>query len=218
VIQVLQRRPEARIWDVASGKDVPAPVSDKHVSRQAQAPDGKVALTFDGADTHVHIWDPVTAKALAGVPLDKSGVSYLEFSPDSKVLAVGTGNTVQLVEVATGKPWGPGALQTESGIVTRILFSPDGQLPIGLDRTTRLLIKGRGLYRGPKPKVTLKHSGTQCRIRTVSPVQSSPKSIPGPGNPRRYGGRVQAKLIGQVNRIWGLGESRGDRSSSCDGK
>jgi WD40 repeat protein len=71
----------------------------------AFAPDGKTAAAVSGRGKVV-LWDIESGKADPEIPVDKAGhpISTLAFSPDGKVLAVGTTNAVFLWNLPGGKP------------------------------------------------------------------------------------------------------------------
>jgi WD40 repeat protein len=71
----------------------------------AFAPDGKAVAAVSGRGKVV-LWDIESGKADPEIPVDKAGhpISTLAFSPDGKVLAVGTTNAVFLWNLPGGKP------------------------------------------------------------------------------------------------------------------
>src|SRR5207244_2537647 len=98
------------------------------------SPDAKVLVTRDDADKRAtfRLWDVAKGK-----PYTKSligGGSALPFSPVGKFLAARDGSTVQLLNVATGKPY----QSFVGGLGFR--FSPDGKVvgTAGPDGTVRL--------------------------------------------------------------------------------
>lgn len=88
---------------------------------------GALATGNSVADGQVCIWTPTTGKVLPGLHTS-GGVSGLAFSPDGRLLAVGTASgTVYLWDMATGK-LAATLLNPDSERVSSIAFSPDGKV------------------------------------------------------------------------------------------
>ena len=118
-----------RLWDVATGKEKAALVSDKGavgVTTIAFSPDGKTLAAGGPVGARTVLWDVGTRKPRHVLDMDATS---LAFSPDGHMLAIGHFKTVTLWDVASGKrlaslamglrsPWG----------IHSVAFSPDGKL------------------------------------------------------------------------------------------
>ncbi|MEU4332791.1 nSTAND1 domain-containing NTPase, partial [Nonomuraea dietziae] len=126
-----------RLWDVASGKQIGAPLTGHAsvVHSVAFSPDGK---TLAAGSDHIHLWDIADRKQI-GAPLTTRGfVQTVAFSPDGTTLATGgSDETVRLWDVATRNQV---ALARYTGHITSVAFSPDGRTlaTAGGDWTARL--------------------------------------------------------------------------------
>src|SRR5207245_4133650 len=78
--------PGLRIWDVAAGRLRLAPPNTSSITMLAFAPDGKT-LALGQADGIVKLWDATTWKERVTLPAHSAAVSFIGFSPDSKLLA-----------------------------------------------------------------------------------------------------------------------------------
>ncbi len=95
----------ARLWDVATGKEVRRFTGHKHgaVLSVAFSRDGKQVLT-GSEDQTACLWDTATGKVIRQLTGHMSFVTSVGFSPDSKVvLTLGDDKTARLWDVATGK-------------------------------------------------------------------------------------------------------------------
>jgi RNA polymerase sigma factor (sigma-70 family) len=124
-----------RVWDTATGKEVAAFAGGLTTGTcVAFSPDGRM-LAWGGYDGKVHIRPLTGGKDLftyTEKDLVNKGVACLDFSPDSKVLAVGTGKVIKLFEVVTGKERRTLAHQPKDGQTAlldgiRVHFAPDGK-------------------------------------------------------------------------------------------
>jgi WD40 repeat protein len=122
-----------RSWDLRSGKkrwmaDLPADAYDLAFSR-----DGAVVavacwdLDGDGRNGFVLLVNVATGKELQRIDRQGRSAHALAFSPDGKTLATGgTGHTLRLWDVATGKE--VSALAGHPGPITTTSLSGDGRL------------------------------------------------------------------------------------------
>jgi len=92
-----------RLWDVATGKELPQSAGPGPVLGAALSRDGKLLVTGH-AGNGVHFWDPATGKAVrAALPLD-GPVTAVALSADGKLTAAGnSAGDFALWETAEGK-------------------------------------------------------------------------------------------------------------------
>jgi uncharacterized protein with WD repeat len=131
-----------KVWDIASGKERATLKDHKsHVQAVAISPDGKT-LASGSVDGKIKLWDMATGKERATLHGHNSFVNAVAFSPDGKTLASGsgdntafaccsancrgTGNTLMLWDVASGKQLA--ILQGQRPSVESVAFSPDGKI------------------------------------------------------------------------------------------
>jgi WD40 repeat protein len=113
----------ARVWDVASGKELLRLSHDKEVVDVAFSPDG-TRLATASADYNARIWDAVTGELLLTLPHDDE-VLDVAFSPDGKQLASGSVDaTARIWDAASGE-----LLSTleHAEAVNQLVYSPDGK-------------------------------------------------------------------------------------------
>lgn len=120
------REPDARIWNLESGR---AKVLSGHkdgVAGVALRPDGKL-LASASDDRTVILWDPATNKAIRQLTGHQAPVVRVAFSPDGQRLASASRDkTIKIWDPDSGQE-----LQTLEGHIDTVAclsFSPDGQL------------------------------------------------------------------------------------------
>ena len=127
-----------KIWDLKTGKEAPQPSQDEFGSTLKYiqySPDGKSLLAVTGT-FHFHqplkLLDPRTMKLQRVLPTTTGNVESHAFTPDGKLLAVGTDTTskyvIQLFNPATGKlirKWK--ADRSGNGWGIKLALSPDGR-------------------------------------------------------------------------------------------
>jgi WD40 repeat protein len=155
----------AQVWDIATRRQTGTIANGGTIGNGdlsatnagAFSPDGRIlAIGGDnnvaGGVGAVWLWNVATRHQIGGMltpDLLSGGVTSVAFSPDGQVLAVGGFNDVNhingaydgavwLLNVATGHPIG--SIQTGSGAVTSVAFSPDSKTLVtgGSDGTARL--------------------------------------------------------------------------------
>ena len=105
----------------------------------AVSPAGDVVATA-GHDGTVRFWNVADGRSLGQLPLtEPQRVRSIAFDRTGSVLAVVSGPTVRLWDVATRQPHGPPLLGHRKDVV-KAVFSPDGSLvaSVSLDGTLRL--------------------------------------------------------------------------------
>jgi WD40 repeat protein len=131
----------ARLWDVATGRQIGAPLvvdgAPGGANAVAFSPDGKMLATAD-ADGTAQLWDVATHRQIGSpitvVPHNSQSdqVYTVAFSPDGISLATASEDgTARLWDVATHRQIGtPMAVDTVPGAIptaTAVAFSPDGK-------------------------------------------------------------------------------------------
>jgi RNA polymerase sigma factor (sigma-70 family) len=122
---------DIRFWDTATGKELGRLANLRYISACDLSPDGKTLAILrapDGVANHMilGLWDVSTGRLLRTLSAGKI-LSWVRFSPDGKILMTnGTNSTVQLWDLATGKPR---SLKVANG-VQPAMFNGDGTLVI----------------------------------------------------------------------------------------
>jgi RNA polymerase sigma factor (sigma-70 family) len=127
-----------RLWDLATGQEVPAFKERWGAQAVAFSPDGKLLAT-GARDSPVKLWDVPSGKLVATRTGHSQSVEAVAFSPDGKLLATASQDrTAHLWDVASGKELAVCAGHV--GKVTSVAFSPDGKLLAtgGEDRNVHL--------------------------------------------------------------------------------
>ena len=127
----------ARLWEVASGREIALLGHESWVYSVALSPDGRTVATgsFDGI---AQLWEAATGREIMTLRGHEDYVQSVAFSPDGRTLATGSPDmTARLWEVATGKEI---AVLRHEGGVKSVAFSPDGRtLATGSDDNTARL-------------------------------------------------------------------------------
>ncbi len=129
----------ARLWDVASGKELQVLRGHKGRVTSAQfAADGKTVVTA-GLDGTARLWDVASGKELQVLRGHEGRVTSAQFTADGKtVVMAGWDGTARLWDVASGKELQ--VLRGHKGGVTSAQFAADGKTVVtaGEDGTARL--------------------------------------------------------------------------------
>jgi WD40 repeat protein len=121
-----------KLWDAATGKELPQSAGPGPITRAALSADGKLLVTGHRGDD-LRLWDPGTGKPLARAGLDFAGpVTALALSRDGKLIAAGNaGGDFALWEAATGKKRftveGARIQPGPAAAMVVLAFLPDGQ-------------------------------------------------------------------------------------------
>jgi WD40 repeat protein len=117
----------ARIWDVATGRQVQ--VMSGHtapVFSAAFSPDGKQVVTA-GQDFTARVWDAATGHQLLLLAGHTNRVVWARFSPDGrKILTTSRDGSIRIWDASTGREFE--VLDSGTGWVSAAVFSPDGKL------------------------------------------------------------------------------------------
>ena len=96
-----------QLWDLARQRVIATlPGHAKTVDHVAFSADGKTLFSASKEDGVVKLWDVAARKNLATLNYPKRYIHALASSKDGKLLAVATGDTIQLVDIATSKSAG----------------------------------------------------------------------------------------------------------------
>jgi tetratricopeptide (TPR) repeat protein len=135
---------EARVWDVATGRPITAPIRHEGVVLRASfSPDGRFLLTTcvsRAANRYqARVWDAGTGRPITPPLVHPHIVLHEAFSPDGKLVATGCGDGgARVWDAATGKALP--VLARYGGPVLHVSFSPDARrlLTASLDGTARI--------------------------------------------------------------------------------
>ncbi len=137
----MRREKPIQVWDVATRKELRSFLGpDVHqVSVLAFSPDSAY-LAMGGSAPSLILWDPATGKERWQIRTLEDWVCSLAFSPNGRMLGVGTGNkgVVCLVEAATG-----GVrchFNGLKGAAWSVAFSPDGLMLVSATNDTAPLV------------------------------------------------------------------------------
>src|SRR5438094_348261 len=126
---VTDRRGLGQLWDLATGVPFQVPLVGR-ANGLVLSPDGTKLVgalaESPGSPRSCRVWDN-RGKPLSPILTHANQIGSLAFSPDSKLLAVGTyAWSVHLYDSATGKPRGQALMQND--IVQSLAFSPDSKM------------------------------------------------------------------------------------------
>jgi len=137
----------ARLWDVATGKEIRRFECDRAVTSAAFSPDGERILTGTHDGT-VRLWDASSGKqilqlaVLGASPADLT--TAVAFSPDGSEILTGSRKTAQLWDARTGVEIR--RFEGHTSPINSVAFSPDGRLVLtgSNDHTARLWAASSG--------------------------------------------------------------------------
>ncbi len=142
---VWHARATLQTQNVASGTMGGTTSSEDFLSAYQLSPDGKTLAgatlkTIDGKyPAVVTLWDAATGSEVKNLVFsENAGITSLDFSPDGSLLAVTTGNDVQVWDVANGS-----ALVTLTGhaaVTSLVAFSPDGKSLVSTGQDNQLIL------------------------------------------------------------------------------
>jgi WD40 repeat protein len=119
-----------KIWDVATGRLLGSPTRGGHGQALAFSNDGKLLAVANGG-TDVELWEPATGERKGVVRVNSDVTGGLRFSPDDRLLAVGTAKSVTLCELANGKELRK--FEEVTLFPQHIVFTPDGKSLLAAD-------------------------------------------------------------------------------------
>ena len=112
-----------RLWDLQTGSDLGVLATwNREITSTAFSPDGKW-LAFGRFAGDISVWDVARRECVATLTPGRKSGSTLDFSPDSKLLAAGTRDLVEMWRTSDWK-----LVQTKSVKWSKaVRFSPDGR-------------------------------------------------------------------------------------------
>jgi WD40 repeat protein len=147
---------DARVWDVASGREELRLTGHKrNVWIAVFSPDGR-QIAASGQDPTIKVWDAVTGRELHTLDVDEDSIGHLAFSPDGKKL-VSNGKVARVWDTSTGKELA--ILRDQVGRFTHLAFRPDGKVLAMADAANVIL----------------------WDTETWQPIRTFPTSTPGSG-------------------------------------
>ena len=138
-----------QLWDLARQRVIATlPGHAKTVDHVAFSADGKTLFSASKEDGVVKLWDVAARKNLATLNYPKRYIHALASSKDGKLLAVATGDTIQLVDIATSKSAGSLGKKGDGTGSGPMAFSSDGKTLVAGPR-----LRGGALADSGKVKV-----------------------------------------------------------------
>jgi WD40 repeat protein len=161
------------VWDIATGQERRRAETPSTVAGIALSPDGKtVAYAQDGVSV-IQVRDMESWKEKPRIEVPEGNARDLAFSPDGKTLAARVEHSLQLWDVATGKP-----LAQRPGHVTavdRIAFAANGRQLVSISRNQKMgaarvwdALTGQYLYMLPPDEWNWTDNGVLCASRDGS--------------------------------------------------
>ena len=136
IVTVCQDR-SARIWDIASGKQIGVSlVHDSEVVQARFSPDGEKVATA-GADGTGRVWNAKTGESLSPPFPHGSKLRGASFGPDGRLLVTFGDASARVWDTRNGVPVGPRLRLDET--IDDAIFSPDGRqvMTLGADGAAR---------------------------------------------------------------------------------
>jgi WD40 repeat protein len=125
--------PTARLWDMASGREIRTFTGTDWASSISLSSDGTL-LASGGRDGLERLWNMADGHILRTIPNPRRMVDSVALSPDGQLLASG------LVKVIAGSvAWSAELRDTSDG---RLLLSIEGKAPVGFSPDSQLLAGG----------------------------------------------------------------------------
>jgi RNA polymerase sigma factor (sigma-70 family) len=174
--QLIASEPEGvRIWDIASGKEVRWAVRTKTALHRVALSHDRRFLASGGEGPHfggrendpsIHVWELASGQEVAKLSGHEEGTWDLDFSPDGRLLASGSGTehttldaTVRIWDLATGRE--RRRLDGHLAAVKAVAFTPDG----------------RSVVSGSEDGTALVWDVSDCRDEVKSDEPLNPESL-----------------------------------------